>query len=65
MLSVRFPSVTVADMLCAEISCCTNAVVAICVVSVPVDAVGAFGVPVKVGDAVEAFAAMLLDRLLI
>ena len=33
---------------------CTNAVVAICVVSVPFVAVGAFGVPVNVGLAVFA-----------
>lgn len=32
----------------------TNAVVAICVVFVPVEAVGAAGVPVKVGDASSA-----------
>ena len=33
---------------------CTNAVVAICVVFVPDAAVGAFGVPVKVGEALVA-----------
>lgn len=39
-----------------EISAFTNAVVAICVVFVPVLAVGASGVPVKVGDASLAIA---------
>jgi hypothetical protein len=31
-------------------ACCTNAVVAICVVFVPAGAVGAVGVPVKAGE---------------
>ena len=43
----------------ASISCFTNAVVAICVVSVPVDAVGAVGVPVNAGLASGALVAIL------
>ena len=37
-----------------EISPCTNAVVAICVVLVVAAAVGAVGVPVNAGDAIGA-----------
>ena len=43
----------------ASISCFTNAVVAICVVFVPVDAVGAVGVPVKAALARGALVAIL------
>jgi hypothetical protein len=39
----------------AGTSCCTKAVVASCVVLVAAVAVGAAGVPVKVGEAIGAF----------
>jgi hypothetical protein len=45
----------------AVISCCTNAVVANCVVFVVVAAVGAVGVPVNVGDAMSAFVATAIS----
>ena len=38
----------------------TNAVVAICVVLVPLVAVGASGVPVRVGDASDAYIVLIL-----
>ena len=41
---------------------CTNAVVAICVVLVPLAAVGALGVPVNVGEASGAFALRAVCR---
>jgi hypothetical protein len=43
---------------------CTNAVVAICVVLVVLDAVGAAGVPVNVGDAVSALVEIAVAMLL-
>ena len=45
----------------AVIAACTNAVVAICVVSVPALAVGAAGVPVNVGDAIVARSAIAVS----
>jgi hypothetical protein len=42
-----------------RLDCCTNAVVASCVVDVPLVAVGAVGVPVSAGDAKLALDAKL------